>query len=348
MTAEDQMELARAVALRFGVEDSPAMERVLQMILTPQEMALLLATPGRSEAISRDVGRTIADVDASLHDLFDRGIVSISSYEQEQPVWDLPPLGLLMDGIHLDPRYRRYGDEFYDLWQQVCEAEIVQKAPAGMLRVLPVEVALPPIGSDSRVMDIESAEAIVRRARRIAVQNCPCRVRERRCDTPLEMCMSFNGFADYILYRKVGREISVEEALAILQHAEELGLVHQTSNTDHPDVICNCCTCCCVVLRAGAVHGFPVSSAVSRFQPLVDERRCRNCLTCVRHCHFGAMIERDGKHAFVADKCLGCGQCVRVCPEGAVRLVEVQPQSHIQRGPGFNLTLSVCSRCSAP
>lgn len=329
---------AHAIAQLFGADESPALERILEMILSADEMALLLATPGDISAIVQAAGLPLAEVASALQSLYERGLVGISGYEHGQPVWYLPPLGLVMDGIHFDPRYQQYGAEFYDLWQQVCEAEIIQKAPQGMLRILPVGVALPPPSSPeaNRVLDIESAVAIVQRARRIAVQNCPCRVRERHCDAPLEMCLSLDEFADYILYRKIGREISTEEALAILQRAEELGLVHQTVNSDHPDVICNCCTCCCVVLRSGAVHGFPVASSVSRFRPVVDEQRCRNCLRCVEDCHFAAMIERDGQRAFDAENCLGCGLCVRACPEEAIRLVEMQPPEHIQAGPGFN------------
>ncbi len=111
------------------------------------------------------------------------------------------PLGLPIDGTHFDPRHRRYHGGL-DLWRQGCSEWVIDTALAGMLRALPVQVALLPVGNDSRRLDIESAGTIVARAQRIAVQRCPCRVRERRCDTPFEMCVSFDAFADHVLYRQ--------------------------------------------------------------------------------------------------------------------------------------------------
>ena len=61
-----------------------------------------------------------------------------------------------------------------------------------------------------------------------------------------------NQAADFHVKTGHGREISKEEAYAILKRAEENGLIHELSNTDgtgEVSGICNCCECSCLSLR---------------------------------------------------------------------------------------------------
>lgn len=48
---------------------------------------------------------------------------------------------------------------------------------------------------------------------------------------------------------------------------------------------------------------------------------CRGCGTCVRICPNGAMSVVDGKAKHDPSKCILCGYCAPVCPEFAIRLV---------------------------
>jgi electron transport complex protein RnfB len=171
------------------------------------------------------------------------------------------------------------------------------------------------------------------------VQECPCRKRDRNCDNPLETCLSFNELADYVLYRKAGREIDASEALAILQNSAELGLVHQTVNTDQVDVICNCCDCCCGILTPLLTYGMDKVTAKSRFHATVDAGLSSDCLWCVERCVFGALGEADGLLRALPEKCFGCGMCEPACPTEAIALVEVREPRHIPTGaPGFDLS----------
>ena len=190
-----------------------------------------------------------------------------------------------------------------------------------------------------RIMPHEEAAQIVAGARRIAVQQCPCRKRERNCDNPLETCLSINELADYVLYREAGREIDVDEARSILQNCADLGLVHQTVNTDQVDVICNCCHCCCGILTPLLTYGMHKVTAKSRFRVTVDPDLCSQCMECIGRCGFGALHEVSGLLQLDPDRCFGCGQCVSACPTGALTLVEVREPDHIPSGvPGFNLS----------
>lgn len=193
-------------------------------------------------------------------------------------------------------------------------------------RVLPVEKT---IAHNSYILPYEQASAIVRSARRIAVQSCPCRRRERRCDNPTEMCISFNELADYVLYRGLGRELTAPEALDLLQEAEERGLLHEADNIDRVHVICNCCSCCCVLLRGVVHYGLRSAIVKSRFRALVDADLCTGCGVCLTRCHFGALEMADSVAVVASAECYGCGLCASACPAEAIALIEVREPTHI-------------------
>jgi signal transduction histidine kinase/ferredoxin len=45
--------------------------------------------------------------------------------------------------------------------------------------------------------------------------------------------------------------------------------------------------------------------------------RCRVCFACVRECPAKAIRIADGQAQVVAERCIGCGNCVQVCSQGA-------------------------------
>lgn len=325
--------LRHELSKRFGVDYSDIFPCILEILLQPEEMELLLAAPGQTAEIAQTVGREEKDVAAALYDLYMRGLVFITTQVEGKPVWNLIDSGRFMDCVLFDRRYDQYGDEFFDMWREFFNQEMVVHEPSQhSLRVLPVEEVI----RSTRILDTESARAIVWDARRVAVQRCPCRTRERRCVNPLDVCLSFGGLADYVLSRELGREITKQEALQILERCEDLGLVHQTINSDQPDVICNCCPCCCSLLRSIVFHGIRAASAASRFQPSVDDDSCAHCLACTEACYFSAMVDDGGQRTFVAQNCFGCGLCAHACPQQAIQLVEFLQPEHIPSGPGFN------------
>ena len=139
--------------------------------------------------------------------------------------------------------------------------------------------------------------------------------------------------ADYMTGRHIGREIGVDEALAILQQAEELGLVHEVENTDHPTVLCACCPCCCVFLRAITHYQQEYVVAQSRYRASIDPVRCRQCETCLERCHFGAVNRSESGIGVNAERCLGCGLCASACPNGAIAMLEIRSPAHIPATP---------------
>lgn len=54
-------------------------------------------------------------------------------------------------------------------------------------------------------------------------------------------------------------------------------------------------------------------------QPLVfnEHGRCRVCFTCVRECPVKAIRIFNGQAQVMSDRCIGCGNCVKVCSQSA-------------------------------
>ncbi|SHF19280.1 4Fe-4S dicluster domain-containing protein [Thermoanaerobacter uzonensis DSM 18761] len=53
-------------------------------------------------------------------------------------------------------------------------------------------------------------------------------------------------------------------------------------------------------------------------KPKVDESACIGCGNCVRICPFNAIELKDGVAYIDSNKCRDCGRCIDICPVGAI------------------------------
>jgi nitroreductase/Pyruvate/2-oxoacid:ferredoxin oxidoreductase delta subunit len=60
---------------------------------------------------------------------------------------------------------------------------------------------------------------------------------------------------------------------------------------------------------------------------VIDRERCIGCGECVRVCPSQTITMQDGKAAVTGDRSLGCGHCAAVCPVEAVRVEALDPNS---------------------
>lgn len=57
----------------------------------------------------------------------------------------------------------------------------------------------------------------------------------------------------------------------------------------------------------------------SNLSPVVSDKKCVACGSCVDHCAQEAISLNDTAH-IDPDKCVGCGECILVCPEQAINI----------------------------
>ncbi|MGD1995359.1 MAG: 4Fe-4S binding protein [Anaerolineae bacterium] len=200
--------------------------------------------------------------------------------------------------------------------------ETILDTPPPIHRVIPVEEAIP---FDLEVFPYERAAALVESARSWGVRDCICRVQRRlvgnECDYPLEACLVLAPVEGAFRGDGPTRPLSKEQALELLRETEEAGLVHSTGNfRDRHYYICNCCTCCCAVLRGLVEHGVPTAVARSGFRSAVDAEICSGCGACVERCPFEALSVPEEICRVDHARCLGCGVCASSCPTGALGL----------------------------
>ena len=132
------------------------------------------------------------------------------------------------------------------------------------------------------------------------------------------MCLSFSGAER----PPQPGDISREEALALLERSEEIGLVHTVSNVAQGiGYICNCCGCCCGLLRGITDWGIENSVAHANYYAVIDPALCAGCGTCVERCQVHAIHDEDGVSVVVRERCIGCGLCVTGCPDGVPQLL---------------------------
>jgi pyruvate ferredoxin oxidoreductase delta subunit len=58
------------------------------------------------------------------------------------------------------------------------------------------------------------------------------------------------------------------------------------------------------------------------FKPIVDQKKCINCLLCWIFCPDASVIKLEKFVGIDYDYCKGCGICSNECPVDAIKMVE--------------------------
>ena len=188
---------------------------------------------------------------------------------------------------------------FFNLMTQMPLEGVTPMIPPGGagvgMHVIPVEKA---IESENHSASVEHISHWLGKYDKYSVGQCTCRKQqtmrgEGSGEINGEFCMGVGDMAEYCVDRGMGRYITYDEAMEILERAERHGFVHQITNIDGEEkivAICNCAPGVCNALRTSQLYNTPNMSR-SAYRAHVDK-----------------------------SKCVACGKCVEVCPVGAAKL----------------------------
>jgi ferredoxin len=202
-----------------------------------------------------------------------------------------------------------------------------------MLRAIPVNKT---VQDTKQLLPYEDVVKLIEDVDYICVSTCACRHRKNidsdypECRHPDEVCLHFDTLGRFVVNNGMGREITREEAYAILKKSADSGLVHSVGNSrENSDTICNCCSCCCQWFEAYYGLGHSGSVDPSNYLVEVTSASCTGCALCVQRCPMDALqlrYSREAKNRFSKTPqldpalCIGCGVCVHKCPTNAIQL----------------------------
>jgi electron transport complex protein RnfB len=316
-------------ATQSGVEIS-----LLKQLFTPEHAEMFLEMSTSAETPQEVAGRTGRDPEATsriLEDMALKGLVFRMREDAVPRYFAIPFIvGIYEFQVNnLNKSILKDVSEYYLTGLGGSFHSL--KTPH--LRTLPINKDLV---SKWPVATYDDAASIIRSKDRIAVAPCLCRMAVRMygkgCDHSLETCMQFDSFADYYVDNSMGRYISKDEALAILEQNEKEGLVIQTANSKEVEAMCACCSCCCGMLISLKLFPAPAREVKSNYYCISDETICSGCGTCIKRCPVGAIKLKDEKLCQIQKRCIGCGLCVSTCPTSS-RSLMLKPKDKIYSPP---------------
>ncbi|NHJ86878.1 MAG: hypothetical protein FK734_15555 [Asgard group archaeon] len=297
--------------------------KVLQWIFEPDEAELaskLKLIGETAEKISKRLKIPLDEITNKLETMKHKGQIRTFNSDKGKKYGLLPfVVGIYEDQLH------RMDEEFAVLMEEYLQktrGEILFSTAPAIHRVIPINSV---IKTELKIHPKDQAELMVRNAKSWGIRECICRkhkeLLDEPCKYPTSVCLSFSNEENAFEESNSMKPITLDEALDVLKEAQEAGLVHTSMNiTEDNSYICNCCTCCCGVLRSLVEFDQPNAIVNSDYIIAVDSELCTGCGICVDRCQFKVLSIELGIST-VNDRCTGCGVCAIKCPEDALQLV---------------------------
>ena len=322
---------------------------ILKKIISPEEGEMLLTLPLSISEFAEKYQVDEVEAERKLEELANKGVCIPLEKNGEIKYCCVNNIIQVHDAtIHgaLNKNYEPVPFEIIEMWKHFRETEwlevlkVMEKAPPSRRgRCIP---SWSTVKEEPELSPIENLRTILEQAPAIAVVDCPCRwlqFQQGECDKPTFTCLSLTkGSVKYIVDRKIGKQLTLEEGYELLERCEEWGLIPTAGGTGQPRQICMCSAPECIILRAQTLYGYDLWDR-SRFDAVVDPEKCEGCETCIDRCQMGAIKMENEVAQVDVEKCFGCGICVVTCPADALSMKLVRPMEHITEGAARNASV---------
>jgi electron transport complex protein RnfB len=309
----------------FPATESGVEIKLLKRIFRPEDTELFCDLRLNFETamqISERTGRPLEGLEEHLVEMRQRGQIFGAEIDGVK-IFKMVPWAF---GIyefqrpHMDREMAKMCEEYMKSWKD----QFFRTKPQ-LMQVIPVEKE---IQNKQIALPYEQVSTIIENSQSYAVFDCICKKEKHLlddgCQKPLEICTAYAPVPGVFDNSPIHRAISKEEAYAVLNKAEEAGLVHLTWNVESGHFfICNCCGCCCHVLTTINDMGVNASDVInSYYYAEINPDECTVCNTCIdERCQVQAIEEGDDANHIIREKCIGCGLCVTTCPAEAIKLI---------------------------
>lgn len=295
---------------------------ILKRLFTEEEARIavfLTPEPEQASQIAERAGRPKEDLESRLEAMARKGLL-FRVRRDGKALYRAAPF---MIGLY-EYSVNKIDKELAALFQAYYDTAYLEELGASDVpgfKVLPVDEN---VETDAVLMPFHKLKESIRSARKIAVADCVCRkearLAGRGCSHPIETCLSFGAAAEYYIENGMGREITADEAVRIVEEADKAGLVHAGANAKHLSNICNCCPCCCASMKGITKKGHDKHKYLNAlFEAVVNSQACIACELCAERCPVRAVEVRESAEVD-RKKCLGCGLCATECPSRAISL----------------------------
>jgi electron transport complex protein RnfB len=308
----------------FPKTESGVEIEILRRIFKPEEAEVASHLTRKMETSSEIANRANLDekdVEQLLSSMAKRGVLW-STMIDGKPHYRLEPWIVGLYETQVESMNHEFAHLVENYFQEGGMEGLMKPLPS-LHRVIPAQSAV----KSEWILPYDDVKKLMKSCKTFAVEDCVCRKQQdliggRKCDFPIHNCMRFSKYER----PPTKGDISKEEALGLLDETEKIGLVHTVSNVvEGLTYMCNCCGCCCGILRGVTDFGIQNSVAVANYFATVEPDACIGCGLCEKRCQVKAISLMENVAIVDLDKCIGCGLCATGCPVDAARL-QLKPE----------------------